>query len=92
LLTDELPNSKLGRPDGNKGADFSELEFAQNLLGISEISFLKHVTLQLVIIRLFPYQRNKLLISEDFEIYGIPVKTATLHDSDFVNRMQPIKN
>jgi hypothetical protein len=23
--------------------------------------------------------------------YGIPVKTTTLHDSDFVNRMQPIK-
>jgi len=30
--------------------------------------------------------------SEDSEIYGIPVKAADLHNSDFVNRMQPIKN
>jgi hypothetical protein len=31
------------------------LESTQNLRGISEIAFLKLVTLQLVIIRLFPY-------------------------------------
>jgi hypothetical protein len=28
---------------------------------------------------------------EDSEIYGIPIKAATIHDSDFVDRMQPIK-
>jgi len=31
LLTDECSDILLGRPDGNKGSDFSELEFAQNL-------------------------------------------------------------
>jgi hypothetical protein len=60
LLTDEHPDPLLGRPDENKGNGFSELESAQNLPGISEIGFLKHVTLQFVIIRLFPYQINKL--------------------------------
>jgi len=60
LLTDERPDTLLSCPDKNKGSDFSEVESAQNLLEISEIAFLKHVTLQLVIIRLFPYQRNKL--------------------------------
>jgi len=45
-----------------------------------------------VIIKLFTYHRNKLWISEDSEIYGILMKATTLHDSDFVNRMQPIKN
>jgi hypothetical protein len=55
LLTDERPDALLGRPDRNKGSDFSELESTQNLRGISEIAFLKLVTLQLVIIRLFPY-------------------------------------
>jgi len=92
LLIDEHLNAVLGRPDGNMGFDFSELEFAHNLSWTLEIAFLKLVTLELVIIRLFPYQRNKLWISEDSEIYGILVKVATLHDSDFVNRMQPIKN
>jgi hypothetical protein len=52
-----------------------------------EIAFFQLVTLELIIIRLFPYQRNKLWISEDSEIYDIPMKAATLHDSDFVNRM-----
>jgi hypothetical protein len=32
------------------------------------------------------------ILEKDSGIYGILVKTATLHDSDFVNRMQPIKN
>jgi len=45
----------LGLPDGNLGSDFSELESAQNLPGISEITFLKLMTLQLFIIRLFSY-------------------------------------
>jgi hypothetical protein len=49
------------------------------------------VTLILVILRPFPYWINNLWISEDSEIYGIPVKTATLHDSDFVKRIQPIQ-
>jgi hypothetical protein len=49
------PNTSLGRLDGNKGSDFSELESAQNLLGTSEIAFLKLMTLQLIIIRLFLY-------------------------------------
>jgi hypothetical protein len=34
-----------GRPDGNLGSDFSELEFAQNLPETFEIAFLKLVTL-----------------------------------------------
>jgi len=85
LLTDECP-------DKNKGSDFSDLESAQNLPKIYEVAFLKLVILQLVIIRLFPYERNKLWISEEFEIYDISLKIATLHDSDFVNIMQPIKN
>jgi hypothetical protein len=55
LDTDGCPDASLGRPDGNKGSNFSELESEQNLLGTSEIAFLKLVTLQLVIIRLFPY-------------------------------------
>jgi hypothetical protein len=28
LLTNERPDTLLGRPDGNKGSDFSDLEFA----------------------------------------------------------------
>jgi hypothetical protein len=31
LLTNERLNALLGRPDGNKGSEFSELEYAQNL-------------------------------------------------------------
>jgi len=57
-----------------------------------EIAFMKFVTLATCHRRLFPHQRNKLWISEDSEIYGIPVKAATLHNSDFFNRMMPIKN
>jgi len=30
-LTNERLNALLGRPDGNKGSEFSELEYAQNL-------------------------------------------------------------
>jgi len=60
FLTDERPNALLGRPDGNKGSDFSELESAQNLHEISEIAFLKLVTLLLIIIRLFPCQIKKI--------------------------------
>jgi hypothetical protein len=30
--------------------------------------------------------------SEDFDKYSIHVKAADLHNSDFVNRMQQIKN
>jgi hypothetical protein len=30
--------------------------------------------------------------SEDFEKYSIPIKAAYLYNSDFVNRMQLIKN
>jgi hypothetical protein len=30
--------------------------------------------------------------SEDSEIYVIPVKAVDLHNGDFVNIMQPIKN
>jgi hypothetical protein len=30
--------------------------------------------------------------SEDSENYDIPVKATDLHNGDFVNRMQPIKN
>jgi hypothetical protein len=41
-------DASLGRPDGNKGSNFSELESTQNLLGTFEIAFLKLVTLQLV--------------------------------------------
>jgi hypothetical protein len=31
LLIDERPKALLGRPDRNKGFDFSELQSAQNL-------------------------------------------------------------
>jgi len=78
--------NRQGRPDWILGSDFSELESTQNLPGTSEIAFLQLVTLVVVIIRLFLYQRNKLWISEDSEIYGIPMKVATLHNSDFVKQ------
>jgi hypothetical protein len=59
----------------------------------TEIAFLKLVTLATChIMRLFPYQKNKLGIFEDSELNGTPVKASTLHNSDFINRMQPIKN
>jgi hypothetical protein len=60
LLSNECLDALLGRPDENKVSDFSEFESVQKLPEISEITFLKLVTLQLVIIRLFAYQRNKL--------------------------------
>jgi len=46
----------------------------------TKIAFLLLVTLEL--------SKN----FEDFRIYAIPVKTTTLHDSDFVHWMHPIKN
>jgi hypothetical protein len=57
---------RLGRPDGNMGFDFSELESAQNLPWIlkmalnTEVAFLQLMTLELCHKRLFPNQRNKL--------------------------------
>jgi hypothetical protein len=50
------------------------------------------MTLILVILRLSMLRKLTPEYSEDSEIYGIPVKAANLHNSDFVNRMQPIKN
>jgi hypothetical protein len=47
LLTDECRDALLGRPDGNKGSDFSEFESAQNLPGTFEIAFFMLVTLNL---------------------------------------------
>jgi hypothetical protein len=92
LLTDERPKALLGCSDKNKGFEFCWVGICTESSWNSEITFLKLVTLKHVILKPFPYQRNKLWISEDSEIYDIPVKAATLHDNDFVNRMQPIKN
>jgi hypothetical protein len=47
LLTDKRPNGLQGRLDRCLGSDFSELEFAQNLLRTSEIDFFILVTLNL---------------------------------------------
>jgi hypothetical protein len=47
LLTDERSDGLQGRPDGCLGSDFSELEFAQNLPGTSEIAFFILVKLNL---------------------------------------------
>jgi hypothetical protein len=47
LLTEECLDSRQGRPDRILGSDFSELEFAQNLPGTSEIAFFVLVTLNL---------------------------------------------
>jgi hypothetical protein len=83
---------RLGRPDGIMGFDLSELESAQNLPWILkialniEVAFLQLVTFKHCHKRLFPYQRNKLWLSEDFEINDIHVKAATLHRSDFVQQ------
>jgi hypothetical protein len=55
LDTDGHLDTSLGRLDGNKGSDFSKLESTQNLPRTSEMAFLKLVTLQVVIISLFPY-------------------------------------
>jgi hypothetical protein len=41
LLIDEHSDALQGRSDKNKGSDFSELESAQNLPGISEIALLE---------------------------------------------------
>jgi hypothetical protein len=54
----------------------------------TEIAFLQLVTLELVIKDTFHLRE---INYEDFEIYGIPVKTATLHNNDFVNKMQSTK-
>jgi hypothetical protein len=50
------------------------------------------MTLILVILRLSVLRKLTPKYSEDSEKYGIPVKAADLHNSDFVNRMQPIEN
>jgi hypothetical protein len=50
------------------------------------------MTLILVILRLSMLRKLTPEYSEDSEIYDIPVKVADLHRSDFVNKMEPIKN
>jgi hypothetical protein len=50
------------------------------------------MTLILVILRLSMLRKLTPEYFEDSEIYDIPVKAVDLHISDFVNRMQQIKN
>jgi hypothetical protein len=57
-----------------------------------EIAFLELMPLILVILRLSMLSKITLEYSKDSGKYSIPVKAADLHNSDFVNRMQPIKN
>lgn len=92
LLTNERSDDTLGHLDGNKGSGFCWVGICTEASWNAEITFFRLVTLILIILRPFLYQRNKLWIYEDSKIYGIPVKAARLHDIDFVNRMQPIKN
>jgi hypothetical protein len=49
----------------------------------TEVAFFQLVTLELVIKGSFHIRE---INSEDFEINSIPVKTATLHNNDFVKQ------
>jgi hypothetical protein len=54
LDTKERPDASLAHPDGCNGSDFYLVKSVQNLLGTSEIAFLKLVTLTFVINRYYP--------------------------------------
>jgi hypothetical protein len=50
------------------------------------------MTLILVILTLSMLRKLTFEYSEDSGKYDIPVKAVDLHNSDFVNKMQPTKN
>jgi len=68
------------------------IQTQQNLPDTLEIAFFELITLILVVLRLFMLRKLAHKYSKDPDKYGIPVKAAVLHNSDFVNRIRPIKN